>query len=257
MMILAIDIGNTHTVVGAHDGNRWFGVWRLSSSARRTPDEVWHLLKSFLSDAGIAPPQVAGIAIASVVPDLTSMYEQIASKYLQRTPLLISGLLSLGIRIHYNDPTAVGADRLCNAIAGFAAYGGPLIIIDFGTATTFDVIAENGDYLGGVIMLGIESEAAELHRRAAMLPKIDLHFPKTIIGKETTASMQSGVLYGTADAVEGMVKRIRNELGRDVRAIATGGLSGLIAPSCPSIEKCEPLLVLDGIRLIYEKVKKS
>jgi type III pantothenate kinase len=161
------------------------------------------------------------------------------------------------MRVLYTDPAAVGADRLCNAIAGFRKYGGPLVVIDFGTATTFDVIAASGDYLGGVITLGLDSTASELHRRAAKLPKIELRFPPSVIGKETEASMQSGVMFGTVDAVEGIIRRIAAELGEKPKVIATGGLSGIIAAHTKVIQACEPSLVLDGVRLIYERVKRN
>jgi type III pantothenate kinase len=157
--------------------------------------------------------------------------------------------------ILYRDPLAVGADRLCNAIAGRQRYGGPLIIIDFGTATTYDVISAEGAYLGGVITLGLESSAAELHRRAAKLPKIELHFPSTVIGRETVTSMQAGIMYGAVDAVEGMVRRIRIELGSEAPVIATGGLAPLIAGRTSFISALEPTLVLDGIRLIVGRIR--
>ncbi len=169
--------------------------------------------------------------------------------------MTINASLDLGLRVHYADPLAVGADRLCNAVAGYRKYGGPLIIIDLGTATTFDVVATNGDYLGGVIMLGMESSAAELHRRAARLPKIELHFPARVIGRDTTTSMQAGVMYGTIDALEGMVRRITAELGQPARVIATGGLSAAVASHSSMINACEPSLVLEGIRLVYERIK--
>jgi type III pantothenate kinase len=161
----------------------------------------------------------------------------------------------LGIRILYRDPSAVGADRLCNAVAGFVKYGGPLIIIDFGTATTYDVVSGEGDYLGGVITLGLESTAEELHRRAAKLPRIELRFPPLAIGDDTASSMQAGVLFGAVDATEGIVKRIRAELGKPARVIATGGLAKTIATHTPVIEAVEPSLVLDGIWLILERLK--
>jgi len=197
------------------------------------------------------------VGISSVVPDLTGVFESLARTYFAVEPVTVSAALDLGIRVMYRDPSAVGADRLCNAVAGFARYGGPLIIIDFGTATTYDVVAVNGDYLGGVITLGLESTAAELHRRAAMLPKVELRFPPHVVGTETAASMQAGLMYGTVEAVEGIVRRIQKELGTKTRVIATGGLSSLIAQHTSVIETCEPSLVLDGIRMIFERVRKG
>ncbi|HET6271842.1 MAG TPA: type III pantothenate kinase [Bacteroidota bacterium] len=253
-MLLAIDIGNTHTVLGVFEGERLAADWRMTSSGHRTSDEYWLVIKSFCAGAGVSPSTIKGVGISSVVPDLTDIFDSMARKYLNVTPMNVTASLDLGITIHYKDPTAVGADRLCNAIAGYKKYGGPLIIIDFGTATTYDVVSGTGDYLGGVITLGLESAAAELHRRAAKLPKIELQFPEQVIGRETVSSMQAGIMFGAVDAVEGMVRRIRKELGIDARVIATGGLSSVVARYTQVIEVCEPSLVLDGIRIIHERV---
>ncbi len=256
-MLLAIDVGNTHTVIGMYDGDRLLADWRMASLAQRTADEHWLAIRNFCADAHISLDRVHGVGISSVVPDLTDIFEMMSRKYLKIEPLSVSGSLDLGIRILYHDPSQVGADRLCNAVAGFKKFGGPLIIIDFGTATTYDVVAANGDYIGGVITLGLESTAAELHRRAAKLPKIELHFPDGIIGRDTVSSMQAGVMYGTVDAVDGTVRRIRQELGTQAKVIATGGLASVIAKHAPVIEAVEPSLVLDGIRLIWERVRGS
>ncbi len=252
-MLLAIDIGNSHTVVGVFSLDRLVAEWRITSTIPRTPDETWHLVKGFLADAAIDPSSLSHVGISSVVPDLTPLYVAIAGQRLHAEPFLIDGTVNFGIKVLVDEPSSVGADRLCNAVAGFARYGGPLIIIDLGTATTYDVVDAAGNYLGGAIALGLESEASELHRRAAKLPKIELRFPATVVGKDTVSSMQSGVMFAAADAIEGMVARIRAELGTTVRVIATGGLSAIVAPHCPSIEAVEPSLVLDGIRLICER----
>jgi len=252
-MLLAIDVGNTHTVVGVFSADRLLAEWRLSTAVPRTADETWHLLKSFLAEKGVAPTSITQVGISSVVPDLTPLYSAIAERFLNVAPFLIDGTAVPGIRVLVVDPASVGADRLCNAVAGYARYGGPLIIIDLGTATTYDVVDAAGNYLGGAIALGLESEAAELHRRAAKLPRIELKFPSKVIGKDTESSMQSGVMFAAADAIEGMVARIRAELKSTARVIATGGLSAVVAPHCPSIEAVEPNLVLDGIRLICER----
>jgi type III pantothenate kinase len=254
-MLLAIDVGNTHTVVGVFDGEKLVADWRMASLTVRTRDESWLTIKNFCADAGISPAKLTGAGISSVVPDLTDVFEGMAERYLHAEPVTISASLDLGFRVHYADPLAVGADRLCNAVAGFRKYGGPLIIVDLGTATTFDVVATNGDYLGGVIMLGMESSAAELHRRTARLPKIELHFPAGVVGRDTTTSMQAGVMYGTIDALEGMIRRITAELGQPARVIATGGLAAAVASHTSMINACEPSLVLEGIRLIYERIK--
>ena len=255
-MLLAIDVGNTHTVIGLYDAERLVADWRIASLTHRTADENWLAIKSFCTEAGILPTGISGVGISSVVPDLTDIFEAMARKYLRVEPVTVSASLDLGIRILYKDPTAVGADRICNAVAGFRKYGGPLIIIDFGTATTYDVVSKEGDYLGGVITLGLESSAAELHRRAAKLPKIELRFPPSVIGRETVSSMQAGIMFGTVDAIEGIVRRIQKELGARTRVIATGGLSAVIARHTSIIEAVEPSLVLDGIRLIYARVRQ-
>jgi type III pantothenate kinase len=253
-VLLAIDIGNTHTVVGLFEGSRLIADWRMASHARRTADESWLTIKNFCRESDLDTEKIIGVGISSVVPNLTDIYETMARKYLRAQPVVVSAALDLGITVHYKDPTAVGADRLCNAVAGHARYGGPLIIVDFGTATTYDVVAKNGDYLGGVIALGLESAAEELHRKAAKLPKIDLHFPERVIGQETVTSMQAGIMFGTVDALEGIVRRIRTELGAEAKVIATGGLSFAVARHTSLIEACEPTLVLEGIRLIWERV---
>jgi type III pantothenate kinase len=253
-MLLAIDIGNTHTVVGIHDSSRWLGEWRLSSGNRRTRDETWFFLRGFLQDAGVATKDITSVGISSVVPDLTEDYVTLSTRYFSIVPLLVSGdMPELDAKIDVLEPMSVGADRLCNAVAGFAMFGGPLMIIDFGTATTIDVVGRAGEYLGGAILLGVESQANELHRRAAKLPKFDLHFPPSVIGKDTVASMQSGVLYCSADGIEGLIGRMKKELKTDCTVIATGGLSSLIAPHCPSISATVPTLVLDGIRILCNK----
>jgi type III pantothenate kinase len=254
-MLLAIDIGNTHTVIGVYKDEQLIADWRVTSSGTRTADETWLTIKNLCADVNISPVLITGVGISSVVPNLTDIFETIARKHIKIEPIVVGGHSDLGFKIHYEDVSAVGADRLCNSIAGYKKYGGPLIIIDFGTATTFDVVAENGDYLGGVIALGVESTAGELHRRAAKLPKIELRFPARVVGQDTVSSMQAGVMFGAVDAVEGIVRRIQAEMGHKAKVIATGGLSTTMAKYTPIIEACEPSLVLDGVRLIYERVK--
>lgn len=260
-MLLAIDIGNTHTVFGIYKNAKLVADWRVTSMLQRTEDEVGTQVKLFLKEARIPLKNIQGVGISSVVPNLTDIFSMMARKYFGVEPLIISSSLDLGIKIQYDDPNSVGADRICNAVAGYAAFGGPLIIIDFGTATTYDVVSGSGDYLGGVIAPGVETSAVDLHRRAAKLPKIELHFPKTIVGKDTVSSMQAGILYGTVDAMEGMVERIQRELrkreGIKAKVIATGGFSYLMASHTTIIAECVPTLVLDGVRLIYERVQQK
>ena len=258
-MLLAIDIGNTHTVLGVYQGSTLKNDWRVTSSFQRTEDEVGAQILLLLAGKKIAPNRISGVGISSVVPNLTDIFALMASKYFHVKPVIISSSLQLGIKIYYDDPSAVGADRLCNAAAGHAKYGGPLIIIDFGTATTYDVVATNGDYLGGVIAAGVETSAADLHRRAAKLPKVELHFPKKIIGTDTVGSIQSGILYGALDAMEAMVDRLQREVqkreGKKATVIATGGFSELMSKRSKVIQGWEPSLVLDGVRIIYDRTR--
>jgi type III pantothenate kinase len=253
-MLLAIDIGNTHIVLGIFKQTRLLANWRLTTSTGRTEDEIWSWLHSFCTQAEIPASDITGAVISSVVPDQTYAFQRMTQKYLKIAPIIISSKLDIGMKIRYDDPSTVGADRLCNAAATYNKYGGPAIIIDFGTATTYDVISKRGDYLGGVIATGVETSAAELHRRAAKLPKIELQFPKKIIGVNTVSSMQAGILYGAVDAMEGIVRRIKKEIGTNAKVIATGGYAQLIAQGTKIIDRIEPSLVLDGARIIYEKI---
>jgi type III pantothenate kinase len=257
-MLLAIDIGNTHTVFGVYRKTRLIADWRATSMLQRTEDEVGTQIRLFLKEEGISLRSIDGVGISSVVPNLTDVFSTMARKYFKVDPLIISSSLDLGFQIHYDDPSSVGADRICNAVAGFNAFGGPLIIIDFGTATTYDVVSEAGDYLGGVIAPGVETSAVDLHRRAAKLPKIELHFPDGLVAKDTVSAMQAGILYGAVDAMEGMVRRITKEMTKrgekQPTVIATGGFSALMASRSAAISASVPSLVLDGVRLIYERI---
>lgn len=260
-MLLAVDVGNTHTVFGIYRGDALVADWRVSSTLQQTEDEAGAHVKLLLAESGLGPKDVTSVGISSVVPNLTDVFAAMARRWFSVEPVVIDSTLDLGIAIHYTNPRSVGADRLCNAVAGFAKHGGPLIIIDFGTATTYDVVASDGSYLGGVIAPGVETAAADLHRRAAKLPKIDLKLPPTIIGRDTETSMQVGVLYGAIDAMEGMIHRIRTELAtfepKAVRIIATGGFSRFISQHSSAIEHCEPSLVLEGIRLICKRLARA
>jgi type III pantothenate kinase len=253
-MILAVDIGNTHTVFGIYDKKKLLGDWRVTSFVTRTEDEFGALVKNFCEEAGIPLKKISSIGISSVVPNLTDAMQRMSRKYFKVDPVVISSSLALGIKILYDDPASVGADRLCNAVAGYAKHKGPLVIVDFGTATTFDVISKEGEYLGGIIAPGIETSSGELHRRAAKLPKIDIHFPKTVIGRNTVSSMQSGILYGALDSMETMIRRISKEIDDYPTVIATGGFSELMMKHSKIINKHEPTLVLDGIRIIVERM---
>lgn len=256
-MLLAIDIGNTHTVLGVFRKETLIADWRMASSTVRTEDELWMMMKMFFEHSRVNDHDITGAVLSSVVPNLTRIFEITLLKYLRCTPIVISASLNIGMHIKYENPNAVGADRLCNAVAAYEKYGGPCIVVDFGTATTFDVVSKKGEYLGGVIAPGVETSSLDLQRRTALLPKIDLQFPRSVIGTNTIESMQSGVLYGAVDALEGMIKRIRKKIGRNARVIATGGFAKLIASKSKVIDHVEPSLVLEGARLIYERVRKE
>ncbi len=260
-MFLAIDIGNTHTVAAVYDGPALRADWRMVTIDHMTDDAIGPAFTTRLSALSIAADAISSIGISSVVPAATDIYANIASSLFRVRPTIIDGSLDLGIAIRYEDPMAVGADRLCNAVAGYAKYGGPLIIVDFGTATTYDIVASNGDYLGGVIAPGVETSAADLHRRAARLPRVELTLPASLIAKDTVSSMQAGILYGALDATEGMVRRLKDVLrvseGADPTIIGTGGFSQFVFDHSKALQYLEPNLVLDGVRIICERLGKA
>jgi type III pantothenate kinase len=252
---LAIDIGNTHIVFGIFRGDKILSNLRISTQNERTADEIGILINQFCNLNRISLSDLTECGISSVVPGMTNTIHSGINKYLSIEALNIDHTLDLGIKILYKDPSQVGADRICNSAAAFNKYGGPIIIIDFGTATTFDVVSKRGEYLGGIIVPGIETSAYDLQRRAAKLPKIELKFPDEIIGKDTVSSMQSGILYSAVDSTEGIIKRICKSLGLGPMVIATGGFSALISEKLKKIDRIEPNLVLEGIKLIYRRNK--
>jgi len=254
-MLLAIDIGNSNTVIGCFQGKKLTNFFRISSHPSQTPDEVYLILKNLLSEKSFKKIK-AGI-ICSVVPSLTTAYLEMFSHNLKIKPLLVSSDLPLGIKILYTDPTQVGADRLANAVAAWKLYGGPTIVVDLGTATTFDVISAKGEYVGGAICPGIETSAVDLFRRAAQLFKVKLVKPKRVIGKTTEESLRSGIIFGSASQIDGMVEKIEKELGKKCKVIATGGLAPLVFGLSKKIQKMNLSLTLEGLRLIYEKVKPN
>ncbi len=256
-MLLAFDIGNSTIVAAVFDGDTQTAELTVSSTVQRTTDETWRIIQSFLFQNDIPIEKIDGVGISSVVPFLTSLFTTLFKERLSFEPLIISGALNLGIKIHYADPLSLGPDRICSAVAGFNKYGGPLIIIDFGTATTYGVIAENGDFLGGAISLGVNATAEALYRRTAQLPHIDLQLPASAICTDTISAMRAGTMFGAVDAVEGMVNRIRKELGVEAKVVATGGLSTLMSKQTSIIDVCEPSLVLEGVRLIFEQLRTT
>ena len=254
---MTIDIGNTHTVIGIFKDQKLINHWRITSDLARTEDEIAVVLNSLLEEQEIEKSDLRGGAISSVVPELTPIYRIMCKRYLEIDPLIIGAWNELGLAIKYKDPKAVGADRLCNAVAGKEKYGAPLIIIDFGTATTFDCLDDNGDYLGGIIAPGISTSIDALHRRAAKLPKVDINFPARLIGRTTDESIQSGILFGTTVMIDGLVEKIKLELGENTTVIATGGLAKKIAKQTKSIEHVDVYLSLEGIASIYQKNEKA
>lgn len=252
-MVLAVDVGNTNIVSGVYRGKDLLAHWRISTDKRRTADELGLTLSHFLERRGISPASIRAVVIASVVPPLTPALEEMSEKYFGTRPIVVSPGIKTGMKIMYEDPREVGADRIANAIAAYEKYGGPAIIVDFGTATSFDVISADGDYLGGAIAPGIGISTEALFRSAAKLPRIEIVRPRSAIGKNTVAGMQSGIVYGFAGQVDELVRRIRVEMGEEARVIATGGLADLVSGESKTIQFIDPLLTLDGLRIVYER----
>ncbi|OPZ62338.1 MAG: Type III pantothenate kinase [Firmicutes bacterium ADurb.Bin506] len=256
-MILAIDIGNTNTVIGVFKGDKLLADYRISSDRSRTVDEYGLLLLHLLDYSSMPRGEISGIIISSVVPPLISVFDNMCRKYFNHEPLIVGPGVKTGMSIRYENPKEVGADRIVNAVAGFELYGGPLIIVDFGTATTFCAINAVGDYLGGAIAPGVMISAEALYARAARLPRVELVRPQTVIGRNTVSSMQSGIVYGFAGQVDAIVRRIKGELGADAKVVATGGLAEMIAGESSEIDLVNPYLTLEGLRMIWERNEAS
>jgi type III pantothenate kinase len=246
-VLLAADVGNTQTVLGLYDGASLADHWRLATERSTTADELGVLLSGLLDlDA------VTQICLASTVPVLVREWEALAGKWAHAPLLVVGPGVKTGIPIRYDDPREVGPDRIVNAVAAKERYGAPVIVVDFGTSTNFDVVSPEGEYVGGVLAPGIEISMEALFARAARLVKVDYAAPPSVIGKTTVSGLQSGLVYGFAGQVDGIVGRIRGELGADARAVATGGLADLVAPHAQTIETVDPFLTLDGLRLVSE-----
>ena len=252
-MLLAVDIGNTHTVFGLYEGEMLRGHWRFFSDHTRTMDECGLLLSQSLLSIRIRLEKIEGVVIASVVPPLTSVYSEMAHHYLKKKPVIVSADLQVGIQIGCTEPSRVGADRIANAVGAYEKYGGPTIVVDLGTATTFDVITEDGIYLGGVIAPGMETSAAQLFQQTAQLPRVELIKPKGVIGRNTEESLRSGIFYGTVGQIDEIVRQIKRELGGQIKVVATGGLASLVANDAETVELVEPFLTLEGLRLIFHR----
>lgn len=252
MALFCIDIGNTNVVMGLYEGETLVAHWRIATDHQKMADEYAMLILDLFERSAQQPAEVEGVIIASVVPPLTGIFEKLSGRYFDQTPITIGPGVRTGVRILYDNPHEVGADRIVDAVAAHARYGGPTCVVDFGTATTFDAVSEQGDYLGGAIAPGIGIAAEALFQRTAKLPRIDLVRPPAVIGKNTVQSMQSGLLFGYVGLVEGIVARFKAILGPGMRVIGTGGLASLIAAETKIIEAVDPWLTLEGLRLIWE-----
>jgi type III pantothenate kinase len=251
-MLLAIDIGNTNITFGLYEGETLGPRWRIRTIHEKMPDEYGVLLDQLFRHRGRHPEEVTGVAIASVVPPLTPVFEQVSQDYLNQTPLVVDAGVRTGVRVRYDNPREVGADRVVDAAAVRALYSVPACVVDFGTATTFDAVSAEGDYLGGAIAPGIGISAQALFERTAKLPRVELTRPPSVIGRNTPHSIQSGLLFGYVGLVEGMVARFKEELGPATQVIATGGLGEIIARETDIIDVVDPWLTLHGLRIVYE-----
>lgn len=255
-MLLVVDVGNTNIVLGVYEGEKLKGHWRISTDRVRTTDEYGVLIMNlFLHDKTVDAEVIDGVIISSVVPPLMPTLERVSRRYFNVEPLVVGPGTKTGMAIKYDNPREVGADRIVNAVAAYEQYGGPIIIIDFGTATTYCAVLANGDYIGGVITPGVMISAEALFQRAAKLPRIEVKDPGQVINRNTVSSMQSGMFYGYVGQVEGLVARMKAEMPEGTKVVATGGLAQLIASATDSIDFVEPKLTLEGLRLIYDKNK--
>ncbi len=255
-MLLAIDVGNTNIVVGVFERDELVRSWRLQTVRERTGDELGLQLDALFAHDRIDRGRIQGIVLGSVVPPLTTTMVGMLWRYFERKPLIVDPTANAGMPIRYENPAEVGADRIVNAIAAWDGYGGakrPLIVCDFGTATTLDAVSDRGEYLGGVICPGVTISADALFQRAARLPRIDVRKPSAVIGRTTVGAMESGLFYGYIGMVEGLVRRMSGELGGNALCVATGGLAVVIAPETPLIDHVDVELTLQGLRIVWER----
>lgn len=256
-MLLAFDIGNTTIAVGLFRDKKLVKSWKIKTDADRTADEYGIILLDLFQAAGVPSGGVTGAIISSVVPPLTPVFEEVAGRAFGTEPLVVGRGLKTGMPILYENPLEVGADRITASVAAYEKFGGPIIVVDFGTATTFDAVSARGEYLGGAIAPGMRIAAEALYLKTAKLPRIEIRKPRQAIGRNTVMSMQSGLYYGYVGLVQRTVEEIREELGREARVVATGGFGREIAAELPLIEAYEPDLVLEGLRIIYDRNRET
>ena len=251
-MLLVLDIGNTNVTLGVFEGSALKSTWRLATDARRMPDEYGFFMANIMSYRGVQPSDITGACICSVVPPLIPTFEEVCRNYFAVQPLTVSAGVKTGISIQYDSPRDVGTDRVADAVAALRLYGGPVIVVDFGTATVFDAVSADGKYLGGALAPGINLSADALYQSTSQLRRVELVPPATAIGKNTVAAMQSGLIFGYIGLVEGMVARFKSELGPEAKVIATGGLAELMARETTVFDAVNPDLTLLGLRMIYD-----
>ena len=254
-MILVIDVGNSHTVIGVYKEEKLLDHWRISTNLKKTEDEYGILVKSLLDNSKLSLADIKGIVISCVVPPIIWILKKMSADYFKVSPIIVGPGIKTGIYIKTDHPNEVGADRIVNAIAAYKLYGGPVIIIDFGTATTFCAVNKDGVYLGGAIAPGIEISAEALAEKTAKLPKIEVTKPQHSIGSNTIDAMKSGIFFGYLGLTEELIRRFKRELGEDSLVVATGGYSELIGKECKLIDKINPFLTLLGLYLVYEMNK--
>ena len=257
-MLLVLDVGNTNTVLGVfeRDGEHYgklLANWRVTTIKTQTVDEYGVLFRNLFAMGGIDVAGVRGIIISSVVPPLDTTLREVCERYFQTAPIFVEPGIKTGMPVHYDNPAEVGADRIVNGVAAFEKYGGPCIVVDFGTATTFDVVSRKGEYLGGVITPGIGISSDALFSRTARLTRVDIREPQRVIGTNTVGSLQSGLYYGYLGLVDGILERLIAEMGKDTKVVATGGLASLMGKGSKYIEKVDDLLTLEGLRIIWER----
>ena len=255
-MILVFDVGNTNIVLGIYNGKKLIESYRLSTKSNKTADEFGMIVNSLFQYKGISLLDIEAVVISSVVPNLMYSLEHMARKYCGVDPLIVEPGTKTGMNIKYDNPKEVGADRIVNGVAAYELYGGPIIVVDFGTATTFCLISDKCEYIGGIIAPGIRLSADALFEKAAKLPRIELIKPPQVVCKNTVSSMQSGMVYGYAGLVDAIVERMRNELDdHSIKSVATGGMAKMISAEAKGIDIVDSTLTLEGLRIIYERNK--